>query len=142
VADIFVSYTSSDRDWAFWIGQELKKLGHVPHIHEWEIPAGGDIPTWMEDRLQTADRVLCVVSASHLRKDYSGWELHSARWAAASKRPNFVLPVLVEDCEPPVVMAHIKRCLLFGLSEDAARVRLAEYLGSRPAAVRTGPLPR
>ncbi len=30
VADIFVSYTSSDRDWAFWIGQELEKLGHLP----------------------------------------------------------------------------------------------------------------
>jgi hypothetical protein len=30
VADIFVSYTSSDRDWAFWIGQELEKLGHAP----------------------------------------------------------------------------------------------------------------
>jgi hypothetical protein len=29
VADIFVSYTSGDRDWAFWIGQELLKLGHA-----------------------------------------------------------------------------------------------------------------
>jgi hypothetical protein len=37
VADIFVSSTSNDRDWAFWIGQELLKLGHVPRIHEWEI---------------------------------------------------------------------------------------------------------
>jgi hypothetical protein len=37
VADIFVSYTSNDRNWAFWIGQELLKLGHAPRIHEWEI---------------------------------------------------------------------------------------------------------
>jgi hypothetical protein len=29
VADIFVSYTSDDRNWAFWIGQELLKLGHA-----------------------------------------------------------------------------------------------------------------
>jgi hypothetical protein len=28
VADIFISYTSSDRDWAFWIGQQLEKPGH------------------------------------------------------------------------------------------------------------------
>jgi hypothetical protein len=26
MADIFVSYTSSDRDWAFWIAKELKAL--------------------------------------------------------------------------------------------------------------------
>ena len=37
VADIFVSYTSSDRDWAFWIAKELEALGHAPHVHEWEI---------------------------------------------------------------------------------------------------------
>ena len=30
MADIFVSYTSSDREWAFWIGQELGKLKHKP----------------------------------------------------------------------------------------------------------------
>jgi hypothetical protein len=34
VAEIFVSYTSSDRDWAAWIGHELIALGHTPHIHE------------------------------------------------------------------------------------------------------------
>jgi hypothetical protein len=34
VADIFVSYTSSDRQWAFWIGQELLKLGHAAHLHD------------------------------------------------------------------------------------------------------------
>jgi hypothetical protein len=43
VADIFVSYTSKDRQWAEWIGQQLIALGYVPHIHEWEMPAGADI---------------------------------------------------------------------------------------------------
>jgi hypothetical protein len=43
MVDIFISYTSSDREWAFWIGHELEALGHMPHIHEWEIPGGGDI---------------------------------------------------------------------------------------------------
>jgi len=111
VADIFVGYTSRDRDWAFWIGRQLEKLGHTPHIHEWEIQAGGDIPAWMGERLQKADRVLCVVSTVYLTKDYSGWEQRSAQWAAADKRPNFMLPVFVEDCDPPVAMAHIKAAL-------------------------------
>jgi hypothetical protein len=139
VADIFVSYTSSDREWAFWIGQELTRLSHQPRIHEWEIQAGGDIPAWMEQRLQQAHRVLCVVSAEYLTKDYSGWERRSAQWAAASKRPNFMLPVFVEDCEAPVAMAHIKACALFDLSEDDARARLEAYLAeARPP---SGPLP-
>ena len=128
MSDIFVSYTSKDRDWAFWIGQELKTLGHNPRIHEWEIPAGGDIPAWMEQRLQSADRVLCVVSADYLTKEYSSWERRAAQWAAAKGRPNFMLLVLVEDCEVPVTMAHIKRCVLFDLSEEKARASLSAYL--------------
>jgi hypothetical protein len=56
MADIFVSYTSNDRDWAFWIGQELEKLGHVARVHEWEISGGGDIAKWMDERLTNADQ--------------------------------------------------------------------------------------
>lgn len=32
MADIFVSYTSSDRGWAQWIGVELKEFGHNPFV--------------------------------------------------------------------------------------------------------------
>jgi TIR domain len=61
VANIFVSYTKSDRNWAFWIAQELERLGHVPHVHEWEISAGGNIASWIDKRLNEADHVLCIV---------------------------------------------------------------------------------
>jgi uncharacterized protein YjbI with pentapeptide repeats len=137
VADIFISYTSSDRDWAFWIGQELQKLGDVPHIHEWEIPGGGDIPAWMNARLKKADHVLCVVSPAYLNARYSGWELRAAQWAAQDGRPNFALPVFIEDCEPPPLLAPLRRCNLYGIGEEEARARFAAYLS--PAAKPVGP---
>ncbi len=136
MADIFVSYTSSDRDWAFWIGQELEKLGHAPHVHEWEIPAGGNIAAWMEERHHDADHIVCVISKVYLTKDRSSWERQAAQWAAASKRPNFALPVFVEECEAPTLLAPFKRCDLHGLSEKDARARLAAYLA--PAAKPSG----
>ena len=139
MADIFVSYTSSDREWAFWIGQELKKLGHVVHIHEWEIPAGGNIAGWMEERHDKADHLLCLISKVYLSKPYSSWERQAAQWAAASKRPNFALPVFIEECEPPTMLALFKRCDLQGLSEADARARLAAYL--TPVAKPTRPVP-
>jgi tetratricopeptide (TPR) repeat protein len=128
VANIFVSYTSKDRDWAFWIAQELEALGHAPHVYEWEIPAGGDIAAWMEKRLDDADHVLCVVSQTYLSKDYSTWERQSGQWDAVSSRSNFVLPVFVEECKPPRLFAPLKRCELYGVDQDEARSRLAEYL--------------
>jgi hypothetical protein len=85
VADIFISYTSQDREWANWIGLELEALGHVPYIHDWEISAGGNIMEWMEQRLEDADHVLCIVSAEYLKKPYSSLERHGGQWAAVTK---------------------------------------------------------
>jgi hypothetical protein len=132
VADIFVSYTSNDRDWAFWIGQQLERLGHLAHIHEWEIEAGGNIPAWMQERQDEADHTLCVISNAYLSRPYSSWERQAAQWAAASDRPNFMLPVFVEDCKAPTMLAPFKRCDLFGLNENEASERLEAYL--KPAA--------
>ena len=101
------------------------RLGHKPQIHEWEIDAGGDVPKWMEERLQAADRVLCVVSDGISRQGLFrlGAPLGAMGGGPASG-PTSWLPVLAEDCEPPVAMAHIKRCSLFGIGEDDARARL------------------
>ena len=133
MADIFVSYTRSDQGWAFWIGQELEKLGHTAHLHDWEISAGGDIAAWMEERHDHADHILCVISKAYLTKPYSRWERLAAQWAAAGERPNFVLPILIEERELRTLLALIKRCDLYGIDdEDAVRTRLAEYLA--PAA--------
>jgi hypothetical protein len=81
----------SDREWAHWIGAELKALGHTPHIHEWEIEGGGDIYGWMEQRHDAADHVLCVVSDEYLKAPYSTLERNAALWQATKARPNFVL---------------------------------------------------
>src|SRR5438128_211014 len=91
----------------------------------------------MEERHDKADHILCVISEIYLKKPYSIWERRAAQWAAASKRPNFALPVFIENCEPPTLLAQFKRCDLAGLSEDDARARLAAFLApaARPAGV-------
>jgi hypothetical protein len=128
MADIFVSYTSADQDWAFWIGYELSALGHVPHLHDWEISGGGDIAAWMEKTHDDADHILCVISRAYLDAPYSIWERRAAQWAAANDRPGFALPVLIEPCKVPSLLAPIKRCDLYGVDEEQARARLARFL--------------
>jgi tetratricopeptide (TPR) repeat protein len=86
----------------------------------------------MAERHNNADHTLCIISEAYLKAPYSNWELRAAQWAAASDRPNFALPVFVEKCKPPTILATFKRSDLFGLNEDAARARLAIYLA--PAA--------
>ena len=131
--DIFVSYTTNDRDWAFWIAKELEALGHMPHIHEWEIKSGDDIYAWMEQRHDAADHVLCVVSDEYLKAPYSTLERNAALWQAAAKRPGFVLFVAVKPSGLPTLSDHVRRCELFGIPEDAARSRLREFMQQRGA---------
>jgi hypothetical protein len=117
MADIFISYTSSDRDWAMWIAAELKALGDTPHVHEWEIGAGDDIYAWMEARHDAADHVLCVVSDEYLKAPYSTLERNAALWQAAKNRPGFVLFIVVKPCRLPTLSDHFRRCELFGVPE-------------------------
>lgn len=128
MAHIFVSYTSSDRDWAFWIAKELEALDHTPHLHDWEIMGGDDIYAWMEQRHDSADHVLCVVSDDYQRAPYSTLERNAALWQAANKRPRFVLLVVVKPCKLPTLADHIRRCEIFGIPEEAAIVRFRNFM--------------
>ena len=138
MADYFISYTSSDRDWAQWIGKELEALAHTPHIHEWEIKGGDDIYAWMEARHDAADHVLCVVSDEYLKAPYSTLERNAALWQAAKNRTSFVLFVVVKPCRLPTLIDHIRRCELFGVPEEAARTRF-QRIHEQPRGARRAP---
>src|SRR5271169_4003635 len=83
---------------------------------------------WMEKWHHEADHVLCIVSETYLKKPYSSLELQAGQWAAITARPNFVLPVFIEPCEAPTLLAPLKRCDLHGLGEQDARARLKTFL--------------
>jgi hypothetical protein len=113
--------------------QELKALSHTPHVHEWEVKGGHDIYAWMEQRHDAADHVLCVVSDDYLKAPYSTLERNAALWQAASKRPGFVLFVAVKPFRLPTLSDHIRRCELFGIPQNAARLRFLEFMSVRSA---------
>ena len=131
MADIFVSYTSSDQEWAFWIDRELRALDHTPHVHDLEIAGGDDIYAWMEARHDAADHVLCVMSDEYLKAPYSKLERNAAAWQAAKKRPGFLLLVEVKACTLPSLLDHYRHCKLFDAPEDAARLRFREFMAGR-----------
>jgi hypothetical protein len=47
----FISFNSADRTKAHWIAWTLKEAGHEVAVHDWEIPAGGNAPLWMNTKL-------------------------------------------------------------------------------------------
>ncbi len=128
MADIFVSYTSSDREWADGIGRELINLGHAPHLHDWEINAGDNIMAWMIERHDKADFILGVISDEWLRAAYSIEEHTAGAWAAARTRPGFMRYVVVKPTTLPTIVDHRKRVEIFGVPDEVKRPRLKDYL--------------
>jgi hypothetical protein len=62
----FVSFNSADQAKAHWIAWTLKEAGHEVAVHDWEIPAGGSVPLWMNTKLAWADRLIAVISTGLL----------------------------------------------------------------------------
>ena len=130
MANIFVSYTESDSQWADWIAIDLRGLGLTPYVHQWEIGSGDDIVASMENRHAAADHVLCVVSPEYWEAAYSRLEHNAALWRAVRERSSFLLYVVVKPCAVPALTAHMRRCDLYSLPESAARERFRNFMKS------------
>jgi TIR domain-containing protein len=134
--DFFVSYTQSDRDWAFWIAKELEALGHKPHLHEWEIEGGENIYAWMETAIDAAHHMLCVVSEEYLKAPYSTFERRAGLWHAAKEQPGFVLLVVVKPCRQPRLSRNINRCDLVRKPREIASKQFREFIAGRNIPIR------
>jgi hypothetical protein len=125
---IFVSYTSSDSEWAHWIGFHLR-ADHTPFVHEWEVGAGENIPRWMEERLREADRLLGVFSDAFCEALVSQSEIWAAYWQDPGGRSGFLVPVEVRKVRVwPIFVEPLKRLSLIDVDEAAAEGRLLTFL--------------
>jgi hypothetical protein len=126
---IFVSYTYSDRNWAYWIGWLLRDNGYSPRIHEWEVGAGENIARWMEESLNSADRLLGIFSEDYVKAIYSSSERWAAYWDDVQGLRGFLIPVEVEHVAAwPMLVRPLKRLSLVDLSEDEATSALLNFL--------------
>ena len=138
MANIFVSYTGSDRHWAQWIGGELSALGHRPRIHEQEVRGGDSFIGWMNQRLRDADHTLCIISPAYLvAAPFSQGEFEAAiSRAQTTPTHNFLLPVVVEGCELPPLLHYRSHCDLVGLGDAEKQARFRDFIARSVAASR------
>ena len=121
----FISFNSADRTKAHWIAWILKEGGHEVAVHDWEIPAGGNVPLWMSSRLAWADRLIAVISPDYLPAHYSPIEWASQIWNDPDGRKGSVVPVIVRPTSNiPPLLVGLSRIDLTNCSEAEARQRL------------------
>jgi hypothetical protein len=121
----FISFNSTDRNKAHWIAFTLKEAGHEVAVHDWEIPAGGNAPLWMNNRLAWADRLIAVISPDYLPARYSPIEWASQIWVDPDGTKGSVIPVVVRPTSKmPPLLQGLSRIDLTNCSEAEARRRL------------------
>ncbi len=120
----FVSYNRADINWAEWIAWELEEAGYHTTVQAWDFRPGSNFVTEMQEKLETADRVIAVLSQDYLEAKFT-----RAEWAAAfSNDPTgekgLLLPVRVRDCDPEALLKSIVYIDLVDVEESKARARL------------------
>jgi TIR domain len=121
--DFFISYTAADQAWAEWIADTLERGGRRTVLQAWDFRPGENFLRRMDEALAAAERVLAVLSPAYLRSEYARDE-----WTAALVRgrgqADRLLPVRVEACELPPLLANRIYLDLAGLDEPTAARRL------------------
>jgi hypothetical protein len=121
----FISFNSADQTKAHWIAWTLKEAGHEVAVHDWEIPAGGNAPLWMNSKLAWADRLIAVISPDYLPARYSPVEWASQIWNDPDGTKGSVVPVIVRPTPRiPPLLNGLSRIDLTNCSEAEAKSRL------------------
>jgi tetratricopeptide (TPR) repeat protein len=121
--EFFVSYTGADQAWAEWLADQLETAGHSVMLQAWDFRPGENFVLRMNQALERADRILAVLSPAYFGSAYATDE-----WTAALVRDpagrDRLLPVRIEPCDLPPLIANRIYVDLVGLDERTAAARL------------------
>jgi tetratricopeptide (TPR) repeat protein len=141
--DFFISYTGVNRPWAEWIAVQLEQAGYTTLLQAWDFRPGSDFLHLMQQATTSAGRMIAVLSPA-----YFGSQFSEAEWRAAfHKDPTgelgLLVPVRVQPCEPPGLLASrvyidlvdtdeptARRLLLSGVDQSGARPTSALFPGA------------
>jgi len=124
-ADFFVSFTKHDIDWARWIAGVLELEGYTVIFQEQDMLPGHNVVRQMQLGTAAA-RTIAVLSPAYADRPYplSEWAAAYVQDPAGVARK--LVPVRVEDVEPPGLLAAIVYIDLVGVDRDEARRRLLQ----------------
>jgi hypothetical protein len=102
--NVFISYSSRDRQLATRISIDLENAGHRVWLDEWRIRVGESIPRKIGQGLQECQLVAVLLSKHAVQSRWVENEWQAKYWEEIVDDKIRVLPILVEDCVVPVLL--------------------------------------
>lgn len=121
MVDIFISYSRHDRSMAKRLAEALEARGWTVW---WDtrLRAGQIWDDTIEREIKAARATVVLWSESSIR---SRWVRNEARVA---NKVSTLVPVLLQDVEPPVEYSHVHAASLIGWGSDRADPGLQQFL--------------
>ena len=102
---IFLSYSHEDRQVAEQIADALSMRGTKVWFDEYEVTVGTSLATAIDRELAASDYVVVLLSRHSVQSRWVRQELEATYGREIDARAITVVPVLLEDCEVPPVLA-------------------------------------
>ena len=103
--DFFISYAGVNRPWAEWIAVELERVGYSTLLQAWDFRPGTDFMHKMQEATTSAKRTIAVLSPAYFASDFSEAEWRSAFVKDPTGEIGLLVPVRVQPCRPPGLLA-------------------------------------
>jgi hypothetical protein len=104
----FICHASEDKTAARALASAMTQLGTAVWLDEWEIRVGESIVQKVNSALGKATHLIVLLSNQSVRKPWVQRELSSALMRQLSQNSIRVLPVRLDDCAIPPILADIK----------------------------------
>ena len=127
MAELFISHSSKDAEFVRRLANDLEALGHKVWLDEWRIQVGDDIIAKIEDGLRSCDYVIVVLSKLAVESGWVDREWKARYWDEVSQNRVIVLPILLEDCQPPMLL-RAKKYADFRTNYGVALVHLVSAI--------------
>lgn len=119
---VFICHASEDKSSARAIAEDLKQMGVIVWLDEWEIKVGDSIVEKVNRGLRRSSHLILLLSAHSVDKPWVQRELSAALMRQLSDRQIRVLPVKLDACVPPTIIADLKYVDATGSLSNAVKL--------------------
>lgn len=104
----FISHSHKDKSFVEWLAKSLVNAGVDVWYDNWEIKVGDSILEKVNDGLSQSDFLIVVLSGSSIKSRWVREELNAASAEMIENAGIRILPVIIDDVEPPPLLRHRK----------------------------------
>ena len=97
MSNIFISYSTANKNFALRLTSDLENFGHQVWLDERKINIGDSLIEKIREGIDTVDFVLAILSKTSVKSEWVKKELEIASNREIDEKRIIVLPILIED---------------------------------------------